>query len=488
VNLADVLRASADRYADRPVVTDVASARCLTYAELAREAERVSAFLAAHGVGRHQRVGLRAENGLGYLPAAFGILAAGACLTPIAGHLTPAETAELIQDVDLNAWLGFPEAGAPADDARGAPVLRGGACAGFALRDTGEAAGPVEFRELDPAFIRFTSGTTGASKGVVLSHDATLARVDAADRVLRFGPDDRILWVLPLAYHFAVTIVAYVRAGAHILMCPDARPAAMLDAIHRLRPTVLYASPLHFDRLGRLESRGRLESVRVALSTSAPLASAVRERFESQHGLPLGQAYGIIEAGLPCINPGGAGRAESLGRPVPGYEVTILSGAGPHPGPDGTGEIAVRGPGLFSAYYRPWRRRDDLLVGGWFPTGDVGWLDEDGALHLSGRKKAVILVAGLKVFPEEVEACIDRFPGVAASRVFARSHERLGEVPCAQIVPEPDGGDLDLESLAAHCARLLSPHKVPVEFTPVDAIARTSGGKVLRRLAPGATR
>jgi long-chain acyl-CoA synthetase len=304
--------------------------------------------------------------------------------------------------------------------------------------------------------------------------------------VLRLGPDDRILWVLPLAYHFAVTIVAYVGAGAHILMCPDTRPAAMLDAIHRFRPTVLYASPLHFDRLGRLESRGRLESVRVALSTSAPLPPAVQERFESRHGVPLGQAYGIIEAGLPCINPGGAGGADSLGRPVPGYEVTLLPESGSQQAADSTGEIAVRGPGLFSAYYRPWRRRDDLLIGGWFPTGDLGWLDQDGALHLSGRKKAVIFVAGLKVFPEEVETCIDRFPGVAESRVFARPHERLGEVPCAEIVVEPGG--CDLADLASHCARALSAHKVPVEFTPVGAIARTSGGKVLRRLATGAGR
>src|SRR5204862_5954749 len=105
---------------------------------------------------------------------------------------------------------------------------------------------------------------------------------------------DRILWVLPLAYHFAVTIVAYVRAGAHVLMCPDTLPGALVDSIRRLEPSVLYASPLHFERMANLGPAAPLSSVRLCLSTSAPIAPAVIERFEAVYGVPLGQAYGII--------------------------------------------------------------------------------------------------------------------------------------------------------------------------------------------------
>ena len=148
------------------------------------------------------------------------------------------------------------------------------------------------------------------------------------------------------------------------------------------------------------------------------------------------------------------------------------------------GEIGVRGDGLFSAYYTPWRLREQVARDGWFLTGDIGRLEKDGALFLEGRKKAVIFVAGLKFFPEEVEACINQFPGVTESRVFGAPHTHLGQVPLAEVVfatPSPD-----LDGLRKHCARALSPYKVPLELTVVEAVARTPGGKILRHAASSA--
>jgi len=478
MNLVDLLHASAERYAARRALTDVRSGRSLSYGHLAREAQRVAAFLKAQGVETGQRIGLLAPNDLAYVPAAFGLLAAGGCLVPLASNLTPTEIAEIVREVQLNGCLAWPGADAP--PGAGHAVLEGGECANFTFawldRD---ARSPDEFYSLDPAFIRFTSGTTARSKGVVLSHTATAARVEASDRVLRFSEEDRILWVLPLAYHFAVTIVAYVRAGAHILLCPDTLPKAMVDAIRRLTPSVLYAAPLHFERMANLGPSERLSSIRVTLSTAAPISPAVMERFESVYGVPVGQAYGIIEAGLPCINLGTEGLpVTSVGRPVPGYDIAVLADDGTRLPLDQLGEIGVRGDGLFSAYYAPWRRRELIMSNGWFLTGDLGLLDEAGALHLKGRKKTVIFVAGLKFFPEEVEDCINQFPGVKESRVFSRPHARVGEVPCAEVVLDPRHSDL--EALKAHCARVLSTYKVPVEFTVVDAVPRTPSGKIRR--------
>jgi long-chain acyl-CoA synthetase len=482
MDLADFLQASAARHANRPAATDVRSGRSLRYGELAREAERVAGFLAAQGVGPGQRIGLMAPNGLAYLPAAFGLLATGACLTPLASHLTPAERAQIMTEVRLNGWLSWPRADRLPDPA-GPAILAGGTCDGFAFQWTDRGAeGPAEFPKLNPAFVRFTSGTTASSKGVVLSHEATAARVQAADAVLGLSEEDRILWVLPLAYHFAVTIVAYVKAGAHVLLCPDTLPGALVDSIRQLEPTVLYASPLHFERLGNLKPGKPLRSVRICLSTSAPITPAVMDRFATVYGVPVGQAYGIIEAGLPCINLRTDGLpATSVGRPVPGYEVAVFSDEGERVAAGALGEIGLRGSGLFSAYYAPWRLREQLTRDGWFLTGDIGWLDEGGALHLKSRKKAVIFVAGLKFFPEEVEDCINQFPGIKESRVLSRPHPRLGEVPCAEIVLQAGGCNLD--ALKAHCARALSPYKVPLEFTVVEAVPRTPGGKILRRSA-----
>jgi acyl-coenzyme A synthetase/AMP-(fatty) acid ligase len=356
-----------------------------------------------------------------------------------------------------------------------------GECRGFlfAWRDR-DAPAPPELPALDPAFIRFSSGTTARSKGVVLSHEATAARVEAADRVIQLTPDDRIVWVLPLAYHFAVTIVAYVRAGAHVLLCPDTLPHTVLDAMGRFDATILYASPLHVERLGNLEPRGPLTKLRLALSTAAPITAAVADRFESVHGVPVAQAYGIIEAGLPCINMRTNGLpATSVGHPVPGYEIAVFAENGDRVSHGDSGEIGIRGPGLFSAYYVPWQRREQVMRDGWFLTGDVGRLDATGALHLLGRTKGVIFVAGVKFFAEEVEECLNRFPGVRESRVFGEPHARLGQVPRAEIVLTANGVDLD--ALRDHCARALSAHKVPVELRVVPALEKTPGGKILRR-------
>jgi len=313
---------------------------------------------------------------------------------------------------------------------------------------------------------------------VVLSHEATLARVEASDRVLKFSEEDRILWVLPLAYHFAVTITAYVRAGSHILLCSDTLPKAIVDGARRLKASVLYAAPLHFERMANLGPSEPLSSIRVTLSTAAPISPTVMERFESVYRVPVGQAYGIIEAGLPCINLGNEGLpAASVGRPVPGYGVAVLSDEGKRLPAEALGEIAVRGDGLFSAYYSPWRLRAQIAMDDWFLTGDLGFLDRTGALHLKGRKKALILVAGLKFFPEEVEDCINQFPGIKESRVFSRPHAHMGEVPCAEVAAEPG---CDLMALRSHCARVLSSYKVPIEFTVVDAVPRTPSGKIRR--------
>jgi long-chain acyl-CoA synthetase len=480
VNLAHLLYVSAARHPGRPAVTDVRSGQSLDYHELAEEAERVARFLLARGVEPGQRIGLLAPNCPAYVAAAFGLLAAGACVVPVAAHLTPAEMVDLFAEVDVNGCFSWPGA-APRPGAPGRAALAGGACDGYVFEwiDRG-AKDPAPFRALDPAFIRFTSGTTDRCKGVVLSHQATAARVEAADRVLRFHEGDRILWVLPLAYHFAVTIVAYVRAGAHILICTDTLPGTMLGAIRRLRATVLYASPLHFERLGHQGHGAPLGSLRLALSTSAPIAAEAMARFESAHGVPVSQAYGIIEAGLPCINvPGHGLPVTSVGSAVPGYEVAAFGDNGERLGAGASGEIGVRGPGLFSAYYAPWTPRERVTRDGWFLTGDIGRQDAAGALYLEGRKKAIIFVGGLKFFPEEVEACIDRFPGVRESRVWGQRHPHLGQVPRAEIVVEPTG--CNLQALRAHCARALSPYKVPLDFKVVEALARSPGGKILRR-------
>lgn len=465
MNLTDLLRAAADRHPGRPALTDVATGHGLSYAALLAEVESVATALRTAGVTRAQRIALVGSNSLAYVGVAFGILAADGCLVPIAANLRDAERAQILDGIDVNGVVRAPEDGTPWS---------------FAWVDRTRHA-PDGFDALDPAFVRFSSGTTAAAKGVILSHATTAARVAAADAVMRFTPEDRVLWTLPLAYHFAVTIPAYLRAGAHILLCPETLPAKLVGALAAHRATVLYAAPVQIERLAAAASVP-LPHLRLALSTAAPLRVEVADRFAERFGLHVGQAYGIIEAGLPCLDTGRDDTLPrgSVGRPVPGYEIGIVGPNGEPLAAGSKGEVMVRGPGLFDAYYAPWTPRAAVLRDGWFATGDVGVVDPSGALTLRGRLKSTIVVAGMKFFPEEVEECLASFPGVVESRVYARPHARLGELPHADVVLA-SGTVFDRDALAAHCARLLSPYKVPVEFHAVSSVPRTASGKIRRR-------
>jgi long-chain acyl-CoA synthetase len=331
---------------------------------------------------------------------------------------------------------------------------------------------------MDAAFIRFTSGTTADSKGVILSHADVAARVEAADAVLRLGPDDRILWTLSLAYHFAVTITAYLRAGAHVLLCQDTLPQPLVDACVRERATLLYGSPLQFARMAHAGRRERLGTVRTALSTTAALPPEVATAFEAACGVPLGQAYGIIEAGLPCINTrAAASRRRASAAAVPGYEVAIVTGR----------RRARSRPARWARSASGHRDSSPATTARGSPRAGVAPETAGSsratserstrrAAHAPRPTKSTIVVAGMKVFPEEVEAVLDRQPGVRASRVVGRAHPRMGEVPVAEIVPSQ--GDAPIRACSARRApRCCRRTRCPIEFRVVDAIPRTAGAR-----------
>ena len=271
MRLPDLLDASAARRPHAPAITDVAGGRTLDYGEVAALARRGAEHLTGAGVRPGARIGLIAGNTLECVPIAFGIMAAGGCLVPMAPTLRRAEVDAIIAATDLNAIVRV-DGGAPAME----------------MLDP-ERRPPDGFVELEPAVLRFTSGTTASSKGVILSHRDVLERVAAADSVLRLSADDRVMWTLPLAYHFAVTIVGYIRAGAHILLVNDALPAALVEAASRQRASVLYGSPLQFERMVGSGALRPLPDVRVALSTAAALPAAVAPEFEAAFGVPLGR-------------------------------------------------------------------------------------------------------------------------------------------------------------------------------------------------------
>jgi acyl-CoA synthetase (AMP-forming)/AMP-acid ligase II len=283
-----------------------------------------------------------------------------------------------------------------------------------------------------------------------------------------------------MAHHFLITIVLYLGAGATVVLARHVTARPFLEAVERWRGTVLYAAPFHFSLLARDNSGAEIESVRLAVSTTCALPPAVAADFFKRFGKPLAPALGIIELGLVSLNTEDPrGRWNSVGRPLADFRIKILS-----PDEHGCGEVAVAGPGICDAYAAPWQPRVDFLQDGWFITGDIGRVDAEGFLYLLSRKTAVINLAGRKVFPEEIEAVLDRHPAIRESRVFGRVHAHLGEVVEAEIVLADEAAGVD--NLSHYCREHLAAYKIPTRFHIVPALPRTPVTGKIRRVAAAA--
>ncbi|TLM65504.1 MAG: acyl--CoA ligase [Deltaproteobacteria bacterium] len=470
VNVFAAIRRETADIPAKPAIID--GDELLTYGDLLAAAQRLADELRLAGVGPCCRVGLLAEDSGDYVVVSLAVLALDAVVVPVAPEQTPDERAAVVAGIGLDVVLAEASLAA-AGEPFGQGVLR----RAFLLdRPAGAAAPPAGFAGVEPAFIRFSSGTTGASKGVVLSHRAILERTDAADQGLRITRADTVLWVLSMSYHFVVTILLFLRRGATIVLCARRFPEALLDGIVRRRGTFIYASPFHYALLAQSDALdgAALGDVRMAVSTAMQLPEDVAAAFRARFGFELTEAYGIIEVGLPFQRlAGGEQTRGSVGRPLPGFEVQLVE-----PDAAGVGAIRIRGPGLFDAYYAPWQPRAAVCADGWFATGDLGRLDADGNLFIVGREKAVINFAGMKIFPQEVEAVLNRHPAVQESLVCGVPHPRFGELPVARIVPR--GGELVVDELRRYCYRHLTQFKVPKEFVVVDRLEKTASGKLKR--------
>lgn len=402
------------------------------------------------------RIGLDAPSGADYIVAALAILHLNACFVPIPSELTPAERTQLAKATALDAIV----------HAQNAEQWRMEAVA----HDSPPAFDEEALAALHPAFIRFSSGTTGASKGIVISHETLLARITAANEGLRIGPEDRVLWVLPMAHHFAVSIVLYLYHGATTILAPAGDPKVMIEMAHAHGATVMYGSPYHYTMLSGQPDAASLGTLRLAVSTAFALTQEVADLFASKAGLHLTQGMGIIEAGLPLLNLEHATtKPTSIGRPLPAYEVKLDDD-----------ELMLRGPGFFDAYLSPWQLRAQVLNDGWLATGDVAERDADGCYYLRGRVRSVINVGGLKCFPEEVEAVLCSHPGVKAARVSARAHPALGAMPVAEIIPHDGASPPAAVALRKFCQERLSAYKVPVLYSMVPELPLTASGKLRR--------
>ncbi len=522
MNIVELIRQETKSLAGKTAIVE--GERSITYGDLLDRIAALRTKLTARGVQAGQRIAFRSADGIDYVIGALALLDAGAAVVPVPDSVTADEVRDTIERIDVQGVLIHVNLAAtlrPAESLTPSPGTPGegggkGSAARVQHRSTGDAEPspyplpeyrerdkntPIDesavqiddtfywqprragtdfdarCRELQAAFIRFSSGTTGESKGVVLSHQSIRDRTDAANAGLAITSDDVILWVLGMSHHFVVSILLFLRKGATIIVANQGFPFSVLEAAQKYPITFIYGSPVHYYLLGvsNLVPPTALAKVRLAISTSMKMPPHVATAFTEKFNFAPAEAYGIIEIGLPFINTdGSAAGKNTVGHALPAYELQIRN-ADEH----GIGEVLIRGKGMFDAYFSPWRLREETTDAGWFHTGDLGRLDEAGRLHLLGRSKTVIVCAGMKVFPEEVEEVINAVPGVKESLVFGRPHPQFGEVPLAYVVLREESAEV-LDSIRGHCCEHLSSYKVPVQIDAVESLPKTASGKLAR--------
>lgn len=341
----------------------------------------------------------------------------------------------------------------------------------------------------DLAFLQYTSGTTGAPKGVMLTHRNVVANVRQNNvwcgRAVKDG-EETIVTPLPL-YHvlsLMVNLLAYFNFGAHDILITDPRDIpALIRTLKASRFSVivgvntLYRALL--DATGfRAVDTSRLRS---AIAGGAPVQRSVAERWQAATGVALVEGYGLTEAGVVACNPLDSRASQGhVGLPYPSTEVEIRDEAGAALPAGEVGEVCVRGPQVMKGYWnRPEETASTLTADGWLRTGDLGTMDAEGRLRLVDRKKDMIVVSGFKVYPSEVEDVVAAHPGVADCAVIGVPDAHSGEAVTLLVVRADT--TLDADTLMAHCRARLTPYKCPrtIEFRP--SLPKTPIGKVLKR-------
>ena len=338
-----------------------------------------------------------------------------------------------------------------------------------------------------PAALVYTSGTTGASKGAVLTHGNFAANALTLTTCWRFTPSDRYLATLPLfhVHGLANGLHCWLASGCHMKLVERFEQEKMPGWFEEYQPTVFFGVPTMYVRLLELphaRTRAIGAQMRLFVSGSAPLAAAVHDAFAARFGHVILERYGMTETLMNVSNPYvGERRAGTVGLPLPTVGVRICDEHGAAVADGTSGELWVQGPNVCDGYWRRPEATAAAFVDGWFRTGDIGVRTDDGYITLEGRRSDLIISGGFNIYPREIEELLAEQPGVHEAAVVGVHDAARGEVPVAYLVAD---AALDTAALATTVRAQLASFKVPRAYIRVDALPRTALGKVQKHLLP----
>jgi malonyl-CoA/methylmalonyl-CoA synthetase len=452
----------------------------MTYGGLSESVARMANALVSLGLEPGDRITVQAEKSIANVVLYLATLKCGAVYQPLNTAYTLAEVEYFITDAEPKIIVCDPakrDAIRAIADRQEFSVVTLDADGEGTLADL---ASRMEVRHRtvpraaeDLADLLYTSGTTGRSKGAMLSHGNLASNARTLVKLWGFQPNDVLLHALPF-YHVHGLFVALNTAflnGSEVIWFPRFDVERVLDALPRA--TMMMGVPTFYTRMlasPRL-TRALCGNIRVFISGSAPLAAEIHRKFERRTGHAILERYGMTETGMICSNPFlGARVAGTVGFPLPGLKLRLVNGV-----------IEVKGPNVFKGYWRmPEKTREDFTADGYFITGDLGEADPVGRVTIVGRAKDLIISGGLNVYPKEVEDALDALPGVAESAVIGVPHPDFGEGVVAAIVANGTG-PTESEVVAA-LAEKLAKFKVPKRVFFLDDLPRNSMGKVQKGL------
>ncbi len=457
----------------------------ITYAGLLEQTFAVAAQLAENfGIKPGDRVGLWLKNRPEFIPALFGVFQAGAVLVPINNFLKPAEVGYILNDAGIDVLITDEELGVhfPAlSSAR--PALRMLAVEKLSSEIANRKSPIANRMESDLAVIIYTSGTTGRPKGAMLSHGNLLHNVNSCRLVLDTVDSDRYAVLLPLFHSYMLTVglLLPLLNGASIVLIKSLHhPQHILREIYQHAATTLPAIPQFYRTLAHANLPAKLP-FRLCVSGAAPLPVQVLKEFEEKHQIPLIEGYGLSEAS-PVVtkNPfRGVRKPGSIGLPIPNVEVSIQDDTGRQLATGETGEVCVRGGNVMLGYWNNPEETAKAMRGDWLLTGDIGYRDADGYYYITDRKKDMLLVNGINVYPREIEEVLYQFAGVKEAAVIGVPDPRKGEHPVAFVAPA-EGVTLDEKAMLQFVRQNLADYKVPKHVVFMPALPRNPTGKILK--------